>query len=70
MERGTHDDLSLYLRSECFGADRESVLSVSAVSGCFERMVVAWEAYGEGHIDARHVVVYCCGDEWSISFAR
>lgn len=61
MERGTSVDLGLYLRSECFGANRESVLSVSAVSRCSERVIVAWETYGEGHVDARHVVVIAVG---------
>ena len=58
MERGTSVDLGLYLRSECFGVNRESVLSVSAVSRCSERAIVAWETYSEGHVDARHVFVW------------
>ena len=57
MERGTHDDLSLYLRSECFGANRESVLCVSTINRCSKRVAVAWETYGEGYLDAWHVVV-------------
>ena len=58
MERGTSVDLGLYLRSECFGANRESVLSVTAVSGCSETVIVARETYCEGHVDAWHVVVW------------
>lgn len=58
MERGTSVDLGLYLCSECFGANRESVLRASKVSGCSERVIVAWKTYGEGHVDAWHFVVW------------
>ena len=58
MERGTSVDLGLYLRSECFGANRESVLFVSMISRCSERVIVMWETYGESHVDAWHVVVF------------
>jgi hypothetical protein len=57
VEHGQRFDMSLHLYGKCMGGDRECILSVTRISRLSYMMLVGWWTYGEGRVDAWHIVV-------------